>query len=55
MAIDITRSQCSTEGKRWHVRPSQTQTSLRIRAVLSESSMGDLWVAKDPTFPQAEN
>ena len=37
------------------MRQSKTQISLRIRAGWSESLMGALWVAKGPTFLQAEN
>ena len=52
---DFLRSRCPTKGTGWYVRPSKTQISLHIRTVLTESSMGALWVAKGPTFLQAEN
>ena len=42
------------KGTSWHMRPSETQISLPVRAVWSESSMGALWVAKGPTFLRAE-
>ena len=38
-----------------YVRPAKIQISLRIRAVWSESSLDTFWIAKDETFPHAEN
>ena len=43
-------SRCPLKGTSRHACPSKTQISLRIRTVWSESSMGALWVAKDPRF-----
>ena len=37
------------------VRPAKTQISLGIRPVSSESSLGAQWVAKDPSFLQADS
>ena len=37
-----------------HVGPAKTQIILRIRTVRSESSQGNLWVAKDPKRFQAD-
>ena len=44
----------SKKGTSWHVLPSKTQISLCIHAVWSESSTGDLLIAKRPTFLQLE-
>ena len=33
-----------------HVRPAMIQISLRIRAILSESSLDAFWIAKDAKF-----
>ena len=38
-----------------HVRPTKIQISLRIRTVLSESSLGPFWIAKDEKFLHANN
>ena len=49
-------SQCPAEGTSWHVSPTNTQISLRINTVGSESLMGTLWLAKGPMFIlQVEN
>ena len=48
-------SRYPAKGTSRHVRPSKTQISLHISAVWSESSMNTLWVAKAPTFLQAED
>ena len=37
------------------MRPTNTQISLGIRPVRSESSLCALWVAKDPTFLPADS
>ena len=39
----------------WHGRPGEILTSLRIRAVWSESSLGAVWIAKDTKFIHADN
>ena len=38
-----------------HVRPTNIQIRLRIRAVWSESSLGAFWIAKVAKFLQADN
>ena len=38
-----------------HVRPGKIQISLRIRTVLSVSSVDAFWIAKDGKFLQAQN
>ena len=37
------------------MRRAQIQISLRIRTVLSESSLGAFWIAKDAKFLDADN
>ena len=44
-----------TKPTKWHVRPAKTQISLDNRPVWSESWLCVLWVAKDPSFLQAES
>ena len=39
----------------WHVRPAKTQISLGICPVWSESSLCAQWVAKDPSFLNADS
>ena len=39
----------------WHVRPAKIQSSLHIRAVWSDSSLGTFWIAKDPKFLRVDN
>ena len=39
----------------WHVRPAKIQISLRMRAVWSESSLGEFWKAKDAKFLHVDN
>ena len=38
-----------------HVRPVKIQTSLRIRAVSLESSLGAFRIAKEAKFPHVAN
>ena len=38
-----------------HVCPAKIQTSLHIRAVWSEYSLGTFWIAKDAEFLHADN
>ena len=44
-----------TKPTKWHVRPAETQISLGIRPVRSESSLCTQWVAKDPMIPHADS
>ena len=46
---------CPANCKSWNVCPSKTLTSLRIRAVWSESLIGALWVAKNSICLQSRN
>ena len=39
----------------WFVRPAKTQISLDVRTVWSESSLGNLWVAKTPMLLHADS
>ena len=48
-------SHLMTKPTKWHVRPANTQISLGLRPVRSESSLGAQWVAKDPRFLYADN
>ena len=48
-------SQTTTKAAKWHVHPGKTQFSLGICPDWSVSSMYALWVAKGPTFPQADS
>ena len=41
--------------QKWHVCPAKTQISLGIRTVWSESSLCTPWVAKDPSFLDADS
>ena len=57
------RSRCDSFGKshrmtkptKWHVRPAKTQISLGVRPVWSESLLCAQWVAKDPSFLNADS
>ena len=49
------KSRIVTKPTKWHVRPAKTQISLGIRPVWSESSLCAQWVAKDPSFLQADS
>ena len=44
-----------TKPTKWHVRPANTQISLGICPVWSESSLCAQWVAKDPSFLHADS
>ena len=44
-----------TKPTKWHVRRARTQVSLGIRPVWSESSLCVKWVAKDPSFLNANS
>ena len=44
-----------TKPTMWHVRPAKTQISLGICPVWSESSPCAKWVAKDPSFLDADS
>ena len=44
-----------TKWTKWAVRPANTQISLGIRPVWSESSLCAQWVAKDPRFLHANS
>ena len=48
-------SRIVTKPVKWHVRPVKTQIGLGIRQVWSESSLCAQWVAKDPSFLQADS
>ena len=48
-------SRIVTKQVKWHVRPVKTQIGLGIRQVWSESSLCAQWVAKDPSFLQADS
>ena len=37
------------------MRPQKIQISLRIRAICSESSLGEFWIANDAKFLHAAN
>ena len=43
-----------TKPTMWHVHPAETQISLGIRPVCSESSLCAQWVAEDPSFFHAD-
>ena len=47
--------QNQTKPTKWHVRPAKNQIILGIRPVWSESSLSAQWVAKDPSFLQADS
>ena len=44
-----------TKPTKWHVGPANTQISLGIRPVWSESSLCIQWVAKYPSFLYADS
>ena len=44
-----------TKPTKWPARPAKTQISLGIHPVWSESLLCTQWVAKDPTFLQADS
>ena len=48
-------SRLMTNQTKWHVRPANTQISLGIRPVWSESSLCAQWVAKVPSFLHADS
>ena len=48
-------SHLMTKPTKWHVHPAKTQIRLGIHPVWSETSLCALWVAKDPSFLQADS
>ena len=54
----VEKSQMShlmTKQTQWHVRPANTQISLGIHTVWSDSLLCAQWVAKDPSFLHADS
>ena len=57
-SLETARSDMSrimTKPTKWPVRPAKPQISLDIHSVWSESSLCAHWVAKDPSFLQADS
>ena len=52
---EICTKRLAARAENGHVRPEKIQISLRISSVYSEYPMYAFWVAKDATFPHADN
>ena len=53
--INLQMSRIVTKPTNWQVRPAKSQISLGIRPVWSESLLWAKWIAKDPSFLQADS
>ena len=53
--LDLHSSRLMIKPTKWPVRPAKTQISLGIHPVWSESLLCAQWVAKDPSFLQADS